>query len=82
MEASIDSGRDTMATMSTTTTGTLPNRNKPLRVFHNGEKDHLSSQQNYQFDIPEREGYSDRGATALHRHPPSPPVRLRDCRCV
>ena len=89
MEASIDSGRDTMATMSTTATGsTLPTRTKPLRVFHNGESDHMISHArpnyNYQFSIPEKESYSEQGSavSTLQRHPPSPPVRLRDCRFV
>ncbi|ELU12783.1 hypothetical protein CAPTEDRAFT_221177 [Capitella teleta] len=62
-EASIDSGRgDTMATMSTTATSTQSRRMLPAKV------DCVLQ------SVAER----DHSRAAISKHPPSPPVRLRD----
>ncbi|XP_061163972.1 serine/threonine-protein kinase PLK4-like [Saccostrea echinata] len=86
-DTSIDSGRDTMATMSTSTSSRMTNALKPRPFQAFPLESHISEDaekifQNKKFSYEENEvaNINQRcpPSTAVSRHPPSPPVRLRD----
>ena len=91
---SIDSGRGTMATVTTTMSSRMSNnpRQRPMPAIHQfqaqipearenslGESDRSADDGSYSGSFGQRKGvHSGPMPSAVMRHPPSPPVRLRD----
>ena len=82
----MDSGRGTFATMSSTTSSSL----KPVKGFHptlgksdsgfamTDNRDQKPAYKQQQYYRQHSQNSSDGSSVGHHRHPPSPPVRLRD----
>ncbi|XP_022326348.2 serine/threonine-protein kinase PLK4-like isoform X4 [Crassostrea virginica] len=87
-DTSIDSGRDTMATLTTSSSSRMTNNLKPRPFQAFPLESHISEDaekvfQNKKYSSEENEvanifNHRAPTSTAISRHPPSPPVRLRD----
>ncbi|XP_056010462.1 serine/threonine-protein kinase PLK4-like isoform X2 [Ostrea edulis] len=87
-DTSIDSGRDTMATMTTSTSSRMTNVLKPrpfpafpLESHISEDAERIFQHKKHSFEENEVANIFNQkvpSGTAISRHPPSPPVRLRD----